>query len=240
MKKNNDRKVIIFGASGAIGNALIDWFNNNNFFVYALSRNTKKKKNKNNNYIEWLDYNPNDFSIFEKLEDSSINSVVWAQGENLTDNIYSFDVNNFRKTIESNVSFILITLQILLNKNKLKNDARLCIISSIWQKLAKQDKLSYTISKSALQGAVMSLAVDLGKNGMMINAVLPGVIDTPMTLKNLSEDQIKSIKNSTPLKSLASLEDVSNIVGFLCSESNKGITGEFIRVDKGFSNAKII
>ena len=238
MKKNNDRKVIIFGASGAIGNALIDWFNNNNFFVYAFSRNTRNKKN--NNYIEWLDLNSDDYSIFEKLEDSSINSVVWAQGENLTDNIYSFDVNNFRKTIESNVSFILITLQILLNKNKLKNDARLCIISSIWQKLAKQDKLSYTVSKSALQGAVMSLAIDLGKNGIMINAVLPGVIDTPMTLKNLNENQIKGIKNNTPLKSLASLEDVSNIVGFLCSESNKGITGEFICVDKGFSNAKII
>ena len=238
MKKNNDRKVIIFGASGAIGNALIDWFNNNNFFVYPLATYTRNKKN--NNYIEWLDLNSDDYSIFEKLEDSSINSVVWAQGENLTDNIYSFDVNNFRKTIESNVSFILITLQILLNKNKLKNDARLCIISSIWQKLAKQDKLSYTVSKSALQGAVMSLAIDLGKNGIMINAVLPGVIDTPMTLKNLNENQIKGIKNNTPLKSLASLEDVSNIVGFLCSESNKGITGEFICVDKGFSNAKII
>ena len=73
----------------------------------------------------------------------------------------------------------------------------------------------------------MSLAIDLGKNGIMINAVLPGVIDTPMTLKNLNENQIKGIKNNTPLKSLASLEDVSNIVGFLCSESNKGITGEF-------------
>ena len=238
MKKNNDRKVIIFGASGAIGKALIDWFISNNFFVYAFSRNTQNKKN--NNSIEWLNLNSEDYSLFEKLEDSSINSVVWAQGENLNDSIHSFDVDKFRKTIESNVSFILVTLHELLNKKKLKKDAKLCIISSIWQKLAKQDKLSYTVSKSALQGAVMSLAVDLGKTGMMINAVLPGAIDTPMTLKNLNENQIKAIKNNTPLKSLASLEDVSNLVGFLCSESNQGITGEFIRVDKGFSNAKII
>ena len=98
----------------------------------------------------------------------------------------------------------MVTLHELLNKKKLKDDAKLCIISSIWQKLAKQDKLSYTVSKSALQGAVMSLAVDLGKTGMMINAVLPGAIDTPMTLKNLNENQIKAIKNNTPLKSLAS------------------------------------
>ena len=164
--------------------------------------------------IEWLNLNSEDYLLFEKLEDSSINSVVWAQGETLNDNIYSFNVDKFRKTIESNVSFILVTLHELLNK-KSKDDAKLCIISSIWQKLAKQDKLSYTVSKSALQGAVMSLAVDLGKTGMMINAVLPGAIDTPMTLKNLSENQIKAIKNNTPLKSLASLEDVSNVVDFM-------------------------
>ena len=231
------KKVVIFGASGAIGTSLMDWFIDKNFFVYAVSRSPEEKNN--NDSVEWLNINV-DNNIVENLENRSIDSVVWAQGENLTDNIHSFNVNNFRKIIESNVSYILITLHDLLNNKKLKDEARLCIISSIWQKLAKQDKLSYTISKSAIQGAVMSLAVDLGKNGMLINAVLPGVIDTPMTLENLSDDQIKSIKNNTPLKSLASLEDISNIVGFLCSESNQGITGEFIRVDKGFSNAKII
>lgn len=231
------KKVVIFGASGAIGTSLIDWFVDKNFFVYAVSRSPEEKNNTDS--VEWLNINV-DNNIVENLENKSIDSVVWAQGENLTDNIHSFNANNFRKIIESNVSYILITLHDLLNNKKLKDEARLCIISSIWQKLAKQDKLSYTISKSAIQGAVMSLAVDLGKNGMLINAVLPGVIDTPMTLENLSEDQIKSIKNNTPLKSLASLEDISNIVGFLCSESNQGITGEFIRVDRGFSNAKII
>ena len=51
-EKNNDRKVIIFGASGAIGKALIDWFISNNFFVYAFSEILRTK----NNSIEWLEF----------------------------------------------------------------------------------------------------------------------------------------------------------------------------------------
>ena len=106
--------------------------------------------------------------------------------------------------------------------------------------MAKQDKLSYTVSKSAIKGLVSSLVIDLGFNGAMINAVLPGVLDTPMTKSNLSEEQIDNIKKITPLKSLPSLIDVVNMVGFLCSDQNTGVTGQFIKVDKGFSNARII
>ena len=74
----------------------------------------------------------------------------------------------------------------------------------------------------------------------MVNAVLPGALDTPMTRANLSAAQINALQVSTPLGSLASLEDVANLVGFLCSENNTGITGQFIAADRGFSHARII
>ena len=52
--------------------------------------------------------------------------------------------------------------------------------------------------------------------------------------------RFNNIKNLTPLNKLPSLEDVANIVGFLCSDENTGMTNQFITVDKGFSNARII
>ena len=114
------KKVVIFGASGAIGTSLIDWFVDKNFFVYAVSRSPEEKNNTDS--VEWLNINV-DNNIVENLENKSIDSVVWAQGENLTDNIHSFNANNFRKIIESNVSYILITLHDLLNNKKLKDKA---------------------------------------------------------------------------------------------------------------------
>jgi hypothetical protein len=87
---------------------------------------------------------------------------------------------------------------------------------------------------------VNSLAVDLGTSGFLINAVLPGAIDTPMTHENLATEQIESIKKETPLGTLATLDDVAKLVYFLCSDNNTGITGQFIAADRGFSHARIL
>ena len=61
---------------------------------------------------------------------------------------------------QANVAYILVTLKALLSASLLAPSSRLCIISSIWQKLARQNKLSYTVSKAALQGLVLSAAVE--------------------------------------------------------------------------------
>ncbi|MDA9181334.1 SDR family oxidoreductase [Gammaproteobacteria bacterium] len=234
-----NKKVIIFGASGSIGRSLIDWFSSRDFFVYAVSRKNNLENKKNN--VEWINLDfSKDNNFSEIIGIKSIDSIVWAQGENYSDSIHTFDRKKFESLIYSNVTYILETLSVLLENKKLKSEVRICIISSIWQNLAKQDKLSYTVSKSAIKGLVSSLVIDMGFNGAMINAVLPGVLDTPMTKSNLSKEQIDNIKKITPLKSLPSLLDVVNMVGFLCSDQNTGVTGQFIKVDKGFSNARII
>jgi 3-oxoacyl-[acyl-carrier protein] reductase len=73
-----------------------------------------------------------------------------------------------------------------------------------------------------------------------VNAVLPGALDTPMTRANLNADQIGRLEQMSPLGTLPSLDDVCNLVGFLCSEANTGITGQFVAADRGFSHARII
>ena len=118
--------------------------------------------------------------------------------------------------------------------------AKFCVLSSIWQTIAKQNKLSYSVTKSALRGLVLSAANDMAREGHLINAILPGVIDTPMTRENLSHSQISEVKNATQFGRLTSLEDVSNTIYFYCSEQNTGITGNFITADLGFTNVRNI
>ena len=87
---------------------------------------------------------------------------------------------------------------------------------------------------------MQSLAIDLGKDGHLVNAVLPGALDTPMTRDNLSVEQVHRLEELTPLGKLPTLDDVCNMVGFLCSGGNTGITGQFIAADRGFSYARIL
>jgi NAD(P)-dependent dehydrogenase (short-subunit alcohol dehydrogenase family) len=167
-----------------------------------------------------------------------LHAVVWAQGLNASDSITSFDPATFQSLWQSNVLFIAASLSSLLSAGKLVEGSRLCVISSIWQLESRLGKLSYTVSKAALQGLVKSCAIDLGSRGILINAVLPGAVDTPMTRNQLSSEQIAAIISQTALGRLADPEDIATATSFLVSPSNRFITGQFLTVDGGFIGFK--
>jgi hypothetical protein len=236
---NNRQRVLIFGASGSIGEAVSAWFVKRDWEVTAITRSEVLAEG--GALVNWISWNP--FAEADSVPDAmrySFNAIVWAQGQNFNDNIHTFNVSAHEDMYHANVVFVMKTLQMLLAQNLLAAPSRLCIISSIWQNIARQNKLSYTVTKSALQGLVQSLAIDLGVDGHLVNAVLPGALDTPMTRNNLNATQIECLERLTPLGRLPTLDDVSSMIGFLCSPENSGITGQFIAADKGFSYAKIL
>ncbi len=168
------------------------------------------------------------------------NAVCWAQGANSTDSVYDVSIDAHMALYHANVVYILVTLKALLERKLLAPAAKLCVLSSIWQNLARQRKLSYCISKSALQGLVLSAAADLAFDGHVINAVLPGATDTPMTRRNLAPEQIDRLSQATGFNRLPSLHDVAALTCFLCSPENTGITGQFIAADLGFTHTRIV
>lgn len=232
--------VAIFGATGAIGSVLCNWYENAGWLVTAIGRN--KDFNRENNaltqYIQWdiKAKNPRTPENFP----SKVNAVIWAQGANHSDSIHTFSRANFDQLIEANVLFILETLGSLLKSKNLNKNCKLVVISSIWQEIARNDKLSYMISKSALRGLVQSLAIDLAEDGYQINAVLPGVLDTPMTHANMTKSQIKTVLQHTPGGQTTTLEELCETVGFLTSQTDTGVNGQFVTLDKSFSKSVIL
>jgi 3-oxoacyl-[acyl-carrier protein] reductase len=230
------KKLLLFGGSGQIGRVVAAKFRGKDWGVCVVVRapNTEIPA-----VITWDVLAGKNIPDALKLQ-APFNAVCWAQGANLNDNIYTFDKTNHQALYEANVLFVLESLSQLLQDKLLVKSAKLCIVSSIWQEISRQNKLSYAISKSALRGLVLSLANDLAEDGHLVNAVLPGALDTPMTRSNLSEEQMQSIKRSTKFNKLATLEDVVSTIHFLCSEENSGLTGQFLKVDLGFSDVRNI
>jgi 3-oxoacyl-[acyl-carrier protein] reductase len=231
--------VAVFGATGAIGQSICHWHQTRGHHVVAIGRaSTAPRSAEGMQWIGWDIGYPD--HCLEEIQPGKLDAAVWAQGVNFNDDIHSFDIDAHQRIYTANVVFVLSSLQALLKCKLLAPSARLCVISSIWQNIAKQNKMSYAITKSALQGLVQSLSIDLGSSGILVNAVLPGALDTPMTQANLSAEQISRLEKMSPLGTLAALDDVCNLVGFLCSEANTGITGQFVTADRGFSNARIL
>jgi len=90
----------------------------------------------------------------------------------------------------------------------------------------------YGATKASLIGFTRSLAREVGRMGVNVNAVAPGFVDTDMT-KSLTEDQRQSIMRRSALKRLAEVEDVANAVEFLLGPKSKSITGTVMTVDAG-------
>ncbi|MEB3199258.1 MAG: SDR family oxidoreductase [Synechococcaceae cyanobacterium] len=169
-----------------------------------------------------------------------LDAVVWAQGLNAADSVLAFDPAGFEAVLDANVTYVARTLARLVAAGRLADPCRLCVISSIWQDQARTGKFSYTVSKAAVAGLVRSCAADLGPRGVLINAVLPGVVDTPMSRTHLSPEQIAGVEAATALGRLPTPQDIAATVAFLVGPENRAITGQSLAVDAGFTAVRRI
>jgi NAD(P)-dependent dehydrogenase (short-subunit alcohol dehydrogenase family) len=232
------KNILIFGASGSIGNHIYNSFkllDTNNIIYGTTSKQSIIIESNNNESNNYLYVNNDNLDSLKNINNLDI--IVWAHGYNFNDNIFNFNEEEYMKIMNANILFIIKTLNYLLNNNKINDNAKMVIISSIWEDYTRDNKLSYSISKSALSGLVKNVAYDLSKKNILINNVLPGVIDNEMSRKTLKEEQINYIKNYLFFDRLVNLDDVFNTVKFLTIE-NTGITGESIKVDLGFTKIK--
>ena len=220
--------ILIFGASGSIGNYLFTELKKKENVIGTTS------KNDNNNFI-YVDNQELD----NLLNINSVDCIIWCQGINTNDNIYNLDYDKYEKIIDVNLNFIVKSIHFLLKNNKINNNSKLIIISSIWEEFVRDNKLSYSISKSALASLVKSLAYDLSHKNILVNNILPGVIDNEMTQKSLSFDKINQIKKYLNFDRLITLEDIYKTVKFFIYENN-AITGQSIKIDLGFTSIKKI
>jgi 3-oxoacyl-[acyl-carrier protein] reductase len=90
----------------------------------------------------------------------------------------------------------------------------------------------YSATKASLIGFTRSLAREVGRMGVNVNAVAPGFVDTEMT-REMTEEQRERIVRRSALHRLVEIEDVANAVDFLLSDRAKNITGTVLTVDAG-------
>ena len=116
----------------------------------------------------------------------------------------------------------------------IKDGGRIINISSIVGISGNFGQTNYAASKAGIIGFTKSLAKELGKRKITVNAVAPGFIDTQMT-KSVPFIRRKIIIAMIPLGRPGLPQDIANVVGFLASDKSGYITGEVISVDGGFS-----
>ena len=126
--------------------------------------------------------------------------------------------------------FFHVTRTVLFSMLKEKR-GRIVLISSTSGEIGQAGQVNYSAAKAGLIGAAKALAREVGKKGVLVNVVAPGVIETEMTEK-LPREQILPL---IPLQRLGTAEDVAAVVDFLCVEPHLYVHGQVLGVNGGLA-----
>lgn len=147
--------------------------------------------------------------------------------------IWKMPEDDFDKVIDVNLKGTWLMCKEASLIMKEQNFGRIINISSrAW--LGNAGQSNYSASKAGIIGLTRVLALELGKYGVFVNAIAPGLIDTPLT--NALPEKIKEkLIQAQPTRSMGQVEDIAHTVSFLSNKNTKFITGQTIYVDGGKS-----
>ena len=121
----------------------------------------------------------------------------------------------------------------LISKNMCKNQSgNIIFVSSIWGVHGGAVESIYSATKAGLIGLTKALANELAPNGIRVNAVAPGLIDTKMN-NDLSDTEKQDFINGIALEKIGKPEEVAKAVYFLASEDSSYVNGEVLNIDGG-------
>ena len=110
---------------------------------------------------------------------------------------------------------------------------RIIVVSSIWGLVGAANEVAYSASKAAQLGLVRSLAKEVARAGITVNAVAPGAVHTEM-LAGFSTDELAEFADQVPMGRLGSVADVAAVVAFLADPENSYLSGQVISPNGAF------
>jgi len=238
LKKKN---IIVTGASGGIGNSIVQKLHDNGANILATGtkiEKLKELKQKFNN-IKILKF---DISQHEKIEEfinnatdelgGSLDCIVNNAGitkDNLT---IRMGIEEWTKVIDLNLTSTFLMCKYSLKKMLKNKSGKIINITSVVGHTGNAGQANYAASKAGIVAMSKSLSIEYAKKNINVNCISPGFISTAMT-EQIDEKHKEAIIAKIPSNRLGKPEDVANAVIFLSSDQSDYIHGETIHVNGG-------
>ena len=235
-----NKKILITGATGGIGNALVKKFVSLGGDVLATGTNTGKldeiKKNFSNIKVKKFDISEHsrieEFIENVYLELGGLDVLINNAGTNVDNLSLRMKDEEWKKVIDINLTSTFLLSKHAIKKMLKNKFGRVVNITSVVGHTGNLGQSNYAASKAGIIGMSKSLAIEYAKKNITINCVSPGFIVSDMTM-NIAEKVKLYLTSRIPMGKLGTGEDVSNSVVFLSSEEAGYITGETIHVNGG-------
>jgi NAD(P)-dependent dehydrogenase (short-subunit alcohol dehydrogenase family) len=238
-----DKTAIVTGAANGIGRAISQKLKDEGCFIFAVDIDDVNGKS----LIGELEESSAEYyhcNITSEHEAESLfRSVISKKGKVdilinnagiIKDNmIHKMPVEDFDAVIDTNLKGSWLMCREAAKIMKQQQSGRIVNISSrAW--LGNMGQSNYSASKAGIIGLTRVLALELARYNVLVNAVAPGLIDTPLT-QSLPGEVLNKLIQAQPTGTMGKAEDIANAVSFLVSEKTQFITGQVIYVDGGKS-----
>lgn len=236
--------VLITGASRGIGKAILQKFCLDGAYVIgtatsqngvdSIARTIDESGGIGQSLVLDLSDETSIPELVDALKQQSIQVDVLVNNAGITDDQLALAMKplQWSRVIETNLNGTFRLTQSLLRPMLRKKQGRIINISSVVASSGNAGQCNYSASKAALEAMTRSLALELARKNITVNAVAPGFIATDMT-DELSEDAKAALLAKIPAGSMGAPEDVAACVAFLAGASARYITGQVLHVNGG-------
>ena len=241
MKDLENKNIIVTGASGGIGNSIIQKFSENGANILASGTRTEKLEELKSKFkkIKILKFDISQSDKIEKFIDDSSNELggsidCLVNNAGITaDNLaIRMNLEEWKKVLDINLTSTFLLSKFAIKKMLKNKTGKIINITSVVGHTGNLGQTNYTASKAGIIAMSKSLAIEYAKKNININCISPGFIKTAMTDK-IDEKFKEMIISKIPSARLGEPEDVANAVIFLASNQSNYINGETIHVNGG-------
>tara|TARA_B100001027_G_scaffold205103_1_gene167730 strand:- start:315 stop:1052 length:738 start_codon:yes stop_codon:yes gene_type:complete len=236
-----NKNIIVTGASGGIGNSIVEKLYQTGANILASGTRIEKLealKNKFEN-IKILKF---DISQSDKIEEfienaskeleGNLNCIINNAGVTQDNLAIRMSLEEWQKVIDINLTSTFLISKSAIKKMLKNKSGKIINITSVVGHTGNLGQANYTASKAGIIAMSKSLAIEYAKKNININCISPGFIKTAMTDK-LDDKFKESIISKIPSARLGEPDDIANAVLFLCSNQSDYINGETLHVNGG-------
>jgi len=230
-----DRAVILTGALGGIGKAISDTLSEAGFRVVGIDRKAGATVQFD---LEEVLHNPGVLAdlkaeVLDACKGAPLNALINNAAVQQLSRLEDLAIENWQATLNNNLTVPFLLSKLFLSELQASGGS-IVNISSVHAVATKPGFLSYSTSKSALEGLTRALAVELGGR-VRVNAIRPAAIRTPMLEAGFADNpkSREELDKMHPMGRIGNPSEVADVVKFLISDAASFMTGAVVGVDGG-------
>jgi NAD(P)-dependent dehydrogenase (short-subunit alcohol dehydrogenase family) len=174
-------------------------------------------------------------AVFDTIarDDGAIDYLVHCAGIFRPRNLTEMSADDLTRTIKINLRGAFLCCRAAIRAMRTRGFGSIVLLSSLLARVGTVNGADYAASKGGILGLARSAALEVAGDGIRVNAVSPGVVDTAMPRAHSSDEKLAQVGRTIPLGRIARVDDVVEACLFLLGEDSSCFTGQDLRVNGG-------